>query len=110
MSDYLNKYSYQIDWSEDDQEYIATCLEFPGLSSIEETQEQALIGLKEVLEESINWLKEEGKEIPEPFSLRKYNGKLLLRTSPEVHRQIALEAARAKLSINQYMALKLTGS
>lgn len=28
----VNKYTYQVSWSEEDQEYVATVAEFPSLS------------------------------------------------------------------------------
>jgi predicted HicB family RNase H-like nuclease len=45
------------------------------------------------------WCRERGKE-PE----RPYSGKLPLRIAPELHRALALAAARAGKSINGYVA------
>ena len=48
--------------------------------------------------EYLAFCQEEGREPEKPFS-----GKLLLRTSPELHRRVALEAARQKISMNAYI-------
>jgi hypothetical protein len=37
-----NRYSFNIEWSDEDEEYIATCPAFPGLSAFGETEEEAL--------------------------------------------------------------------
>jgi len=34
----VNRYSFNIEWSEEDEEYIATCPAFPGLSAFGETE------------------------------------------------------------------------
>ena len=37
-----DKYTYRVTWSEEDQEYVGLCLEFPSLSWLAESQEEAL--------------------------------------------------------------------
>ena len=39
------KYDYKVFWSEEDQEYVATCDEFPSLSWLSECPIQALCGI-----------------------------------------------------------------
>lgn len=46
-------FTYTISWSSEDNEYVATCSEFPGLSWIEENPESALHGLRNVIREVI---------------------------------------------------------
>lgn len=36
------QYSFTIAWSEDDEEYMAKCRAFPGLSAFGRTEEEAL--------------------------------------------------------------------
>jgi len=50
---------------------------------------------------------EKKEEVPEPFGLKKFQGNLTLRTSPEKHRELAIKSAEQGLSINQYIQLKL---
>ena len=41
-----DKYTYRVTWSEDDNEYIGLCAEFPSLSWLENTPEKALKGIR----------------------------------------------------------------
>ncbi len=50
------------------------------------------------IDEYLAFCQEEGRPPEKPFS-----GKLLLRTSPELHRRVALEAARHRISMNTYI-------
>ncbi len=38
MNKQIDRYTYRVTWSEEDQEYVGLCAEFPGLSWLEETQ------------------------------------------------------------------------
>ena len=67
------KYTYRVEWSEEDQLHIARCLEFPSLAAHSKTVGGALKEIEKVVEEAIAWIKEENEEIPEPFGLKKYN-------------------------------------
>jgi len=103
----IDKYTYRIEWSEEDEAYIARCLEFPSLATHGESQDQALDELKTVVKESIEWLEEDREPIPEPFSLRKYKGNLTLRVPPQTHRLLAIRAAEEGVSINQFITSTL---
>ncbi len=72
MNNLIDKYTYRIEWSEEDQLFIARCLELSGLSAHGNTNEEALKEIKFVVSESIKWLIEDEKELPEPLGLKKY--------------------------------------
>jgi predicted RNase H-like HicB family nuclease len=99
----INKYTYRIEWSEEDEVYICRCLEFPSLAAHGDTPEEALGELKKVVQDSIEWLIEDKELIPKPFSLRKFKGNLTLRVSPQTHRSLAIRATEEHVSINQYI-------
>jgi predicted RNase H-like HicB family nuclease len=42
-------YTYSISWSSEDEEYVATCAEFPSLSWLAEDEVSALRGLIDML-------------------------------------------------------------
>ena len=48
-----DKYAYRVLWSEEDQEYVGLCAEFPSLSWLESTQEKALKGIRKLVVECI---------------------------------------------------------
>jgi hypothetical protein len=41
---------YYIEWSEEDEEYVATCYEYPSLSWLAKEPVEALAGLKAMLD------------------------------------------------------------
>jgi len=47
--------------------------------------------------------------VPEPFSSRRFSGKFIVRVPPVVHRELAIEAAEAGVSINRLVSAKLAG-
>lgn len=65
---FVDRCTYRVTWSEEDQEYVGLCAEFPSLSWLEKTQEQALSGIHKLVRECIEDLKA-GGEVPEPFTL-----------------------------------------
>jgi len=107
IKELLKRYSYRVFWSEDDQEFVAVCLELPSLSGLAKTQERALVEVKVAVEGALEWIFEEGKEAPEPISTQKFKGNLSVRTTPEKHRELAMRAAESGVSINQYILSKL---
>lgn len=108
MEKIVDKYTYRIEWSEEDQIFIARCMEFSGLAAHGATSESALKEIKKVVNESIKWLKEEGKTVPEPLGMKKFKGNLTLRVPPEIHRELAVKSAEEGVSINQYILSRLS--
>ena len=102
-----DKYIYRVDYSPEDEGYIGTVLELPGLSHFAETNVEAIVGIIQATKEALAILEEEGKHIPEPLNLRKYSGKFNVRISPTLHRKLTQNAALANQSLNQYIAQAL---
>ena len=104
----IEKYTYRVEWSEEDQLHIARCLEFPSLAAHSKTVGGALKEIEKVVEEAIAWMQEENEEIPEPFGLKRYKGNLTLRVPAEVHRNLSIKSAEEGVSINQYILSKIS--
>ena len=102
-----DRYLYRVTWSEDDQEYVGLCAEFPSVSWLSSTPEAALRGIRKVVADVVTDLKSGGEPIPEPIDSKKYSGKFMLRVPPELHRQLAREAAEAGVSLNRLASSKL---
>lgn len=81
LKNYFKKYTYRIEWSEEDKTHIARCLEFPSLSAHGDTIESALKEIETVVNETIKWMKEENEDIPEPLGKKKFKGNLTLKSS-----------------------------
>ncbi len=102
-----DKYAYRVLWSEEDQEYIGLCSEFASLSWLESTQEKALKGIRKLVSECISDLNKNGEDVPNPIAIRDYSGKFMVRVPPEIHRQLAIQAAESGVSLNRIASAKL---
>lgn len=71
MENKVERYTYHLEWSEEDGCHIARCLEFPSLAAHGDTMEKALREIQFVVAETIKWLHEEDEAIPEPIWVRK---------------------------------------
>ena len=103
----VKQYAYRVIWSEEDQEFVGLCAEFPSLSWLDEEQDAALQGIVRLVEETVRDMAANGEAIPEPLSLRKYSGKFLVHTTPEMHRRLTLLSAEAGVSLNRYINSRL---
>ena len=102
-------YTYRVTWSVEDNEYLGLCAEFPSLSWLAKTQEEALAGISQVVMEVVLDMQNNGEEahIPVPLSERKYSGEFRVRIPSEVHRALAIQAAEQHISLNRLVSAKL---
>jgi len=103
-----DRYTYRVTWSEEDGEYIGLCAEFPSLSWLASTPETALEGIRQVVADVVVDMKRNKEPVPEPIAIKRYSGKFMVRIPPEAHRQLALEAAEAGVSLNRLASAKLS--
>ena len=102
-----DRYTYRVTWSEEDNEYVGLCAEFPTLTWLEPSPEEALKGIRQVVARVVGDLKKNGEPVPEPIAVRKYSGKFMVRIPPELHRRLAMEAAEAGVNLNRIASDKL---
>ena len=107
MKTEVKKYAYRLIWSEEDQEFVGLCAEFPGLSWLEPDPDDALKGIRSVVKECVDDMVRTGEDIPLPISTREYSGKFIVRVPPEVHRNLAVEAAESGVSLNRIVSARL---
>jgi predicted HicB family RNase H-like nuclease len=107
VSDNLNKYSYRAEWSEEDGVFIAKAIEVPYILAHALTPEGAITEVKEPLSIALQSMLDEGLDLPEPISLHKFKGKFLVRATPELHKEITIQAAESGVSVNQFVLTKL---
>lgn len=101
-------YTYRVTWSAEDGEHVGLCAEFPSLSWLAATPEASLKGIRKVVAQTVEDLRQSGEEVPEPFSDRRYSGRFMVRLPPEVHRGLATRAAEEGVSLNRLVSAKLT--
>ena len=107
MKQNVEQYLYSVGWSDDDDAFIAHVAEFPLLAAHGETQEKALIEIKEVVKFVMADLKRGKEFVPEPLGRRSYSGRLVLRMPKNLHRRLAAEAEQQGMSLNQLLNRKL---
>jgi predicted HicB family RNase H-like nuclease len=108
MAKSVDRFTYRVTWSEEDNEYVGLCAEFPSLSWLEATPEEALKGIRAVVRKVVADLKRNEEPIPEAISTRSFSGKFMVRVPPEVHRILAIQAAESGVSLNRLVSSKLS--
>ena len=103
-----DRYTYRVTWSEDDNEYVGLCAEFPSLSWLAKTPEAALKGIRKVVAEIVEDMLNTGETVPKPIAGKHYSGKFMVRIPPEVHRKLAIQAAESGVSLNRLASSKLS--
>ena len=103
-----DRYTYRVTWSDEDEEYVGLCAEFPSMSWLAESQEEALRGIRQLVADAVEDMLASGESIPEPLAGRKYSGKFLVRVPPHVHRELVIQAAEAGVSLNRFVSSKLS--
>ena len=102
-------YTYRVTGSAEDAEHVGLCAEFPSLSWLAPTPEEALSGIRAVVADVVRDLRASGEPVPDAIAERRYSGELRVRIPPLVHRQLALQAAEEGVSLNRLASAKLAG-
>lgn len=104
-------YTYRVFWSPEDEEFVAVTAEFGnGLSWLAPSADEAFVGIRRLVARTIKELASAGEPIPEPLSGKAFSGKFVVRVPPELHRQLATQAAEAGVSLNRLIAHRLSTS
>ena len=101
------QYTYRVFYSFEDEEYVGKVAEFPSLSVLEEDRMAAFEGITEAVRFNLDDMERNGEVIPEPLCHRQYSGKVSLRMTPELHREIAIAAQEQGVSINRLINARL---
>jgi|HubBroStandDraft_1064217.scaffolds.fasta_scaffold08236_6 predicted HicB family RNase H-like nuclease len=82
----------------------ATVREFPDLAEFADTREEAIALAMDAIETLKKAADEEGRQFPEPFEdEEEYSGRVTLRMSKSMHREVALRAEAESVSLNSYI-------
>ena len=96
-----DRYTYRITWSPADLEYLGLCTEFPSLSCLAPTSQEALAGIRSTVQQCASDMAAEGEPPPVPMAERPYSGTFRVRVPPETHQRLALSAEKQGISLNQ---------
>jgi predicted RNase H-like HicB family nuclease len=104
----MPKYSFKVFWSDEDQAYIATCPDFPGVSAFGNTTEQALAEAEVALRLAVETYQDEGWPLPEPQPQLSYSGQFRVRLPKSLHAQLAEQANVEGVSLNTVIVTYLS--
>lgn len=107
MRDDFDGFSLQI-ITESEGDYIAHFVELPTVSACGSTAEEALAELKIAWEAMKVSYRKHGDEIPVAPTRKEYSGQFNVRIDRRIHRALAVEAARAGISLNALIAQRLS--
>ncbi|VVD87738.1 HicB [Pandoraea commovens] len=60
-----NHYTYYLAWSSEDGEHVGRCAEFPALSWLSATPDEALEGIRKTVCEVVDDMRTNGEAVPE---------------------------------------------
>ena len=103
----VEHYTYRVRWSSEDGEYVGTVAELPSLSWLAPDRAEAFAGIQQLAADVVVDLAETGETPPEAIADKAYSGKFMVRVPPELHRQLALEAADQHVSLNRLISSRL---
>ena len=61
-----DSYSYSVAWSQEDDSYVGLCTEFPSLSWMSPTYNQAYLGIQALVTDVVEDMNETGEPLPLP--------------------------------------------
>jgi antitoxin HicB len=99
----MNGYSVVIQWSEEDDGYIATIPELSGISAFGVTREEALQELEVAKDAYLEVFKEDSRELPAPDTLNSFSGQTRIRLPKGLHASLSREAKMEGVSLNTYI-------
>lgn len=108
----MSKYKVNINWSEEDQVYIARVPELDGVNSYGDTLIETAKHVEEAIELHLESLKARGKSVPKPVAELNLSGNVSLRMGQELHEAAHLAAEAKGESLNEYICgvLKKNGA
>ena len=104
----IDRYTYRVTWSKEDQEHVGLCAEFPSLSWLEKNPEKGLVGIRKLVKSCVSDMVANEEAVPEPIQARNFSVKFMVRVPPEAHRMLAIQAAESGVSLNRLVASKLS--
>ncbi len=95
---------------DDDGEYLAHFVEMPHVSAFADTPEESLRELRIAWEGVKESYQKHGEPIPVAPARKEYSGQFNVRIDRRLHRALAMEAAKAGVSLNAIVSQKLANN
>ena len=103
----IEHYTYRVTWSAEEEEHLGLCAEFPSLSWLAGSPEEALAGIRQLVADVVADMSAQKEVIPVPLAERHYSGEFRIRIPPELHRRLTIDAQEQQVSLNRLVSAKL---
>jgi predicted HicB family RNase H-like nuclease len=97
-----DRYLKIVEWSEEDRCYVGAVPGWIGKCCHGEDEIKVYRELCSIVDEWIAIYKKEGRPLPPPTN-KKYSGKFVLRTGPDLHRVLVAHALNEGESLNNFI-------
>ncbi|MGP8198260.1 MAG: toxin-antitoxin system HicB family antitoxin [Limisphaerales bacterium] len=101
------RYMKIVEWSDEDGCFVGSAPPLIGQCYHGKDETRVYAQLCRIVEEWVEILETDGRELPEPLAAKKFSGKFVLRVEPALHRRLAAKALAAGESLNSFCAKTL---
>ena len=101
-----DRYLKIVEWSEEDGCYIGSVPGWIGKCCHGDDEMKVFQEVCEIVDEWIELYKKENRPLP-PKTNKKYSGKFVLRTGPELHQALTVRALHEGESLNKFVVKAL---
>ena len=106
QNDRFDGYTVNL-FRDEDGDWLAHFVEMPGVSAFGDAPEAALDELAVAWEGVKESYRTRGEDVPMAPAHKQYSGQFNVRIDKRLHRALAIEAAKAGISLNAMVAQKL---
>lgn len=94
------RFGIRVIWSDEDEEFVATCPDVPGVSALGSSALEAVQELETALALALDVMVQEGRPVPEPRTMSAFSGQFRVRLPTSLHQWLVGEAEREGTSLN----------
>jgi predicted HicB family RNase H-like nuclease len=105
----VNNYTYRAEWCSETAAHLGRCVEFPLQFSRAPTAQEAIRLVELDVAALVAEYVADGATPPPALSDRRSSGKFVVRTSPQLHAKLTIEASEQRVSLNHWVVQKLAG-
>lgn len=96
------RYLKIVEWSEKDACFVGSAPPLIGPCCHGKDEAKVYAQLCRIVEEWVEILETDGRELPRPLDAKKFSGKFVLRVEPALHRRLVAKALAAGESLNSF--------
>lgn len=106
----MTRYPIEVFWSDEDEGFVALVPDLPGCSAWGVSEAEAIREAHDAIAAWLEAAQAAGRDMPEPTPPKDdsgYSGRFLVRLPRRLHADLARNAKREGVSLNQYLVFLL---